>query len=161
MIEFEPDTGAAQPGLTTLARLEENYGLMLPEAYVSLLRQSNGGVPTRPCFMLEGHERLIERFLCILDDPQSDDEHGMYDARVVWTQVSERLTADPDEVGASVLPIAALFAGDLLCLDFREDPVDPAVVVWEHEQSPDFHPHFIRAADTLPAFLQMLQPGSD
>lgn len=157
MIEFAPDSGAPQPSLYTLSKLEEDLGILLPEEYVALIRRSNGGVPVRNVFRVGGQERLIERFLCILDDPESDERHGAYDVGVVWSQISERLLDDPDLVGTNVLPIAALFAGDMLCLDFREDPAAPAVVVWDHEQSEEFRPHFTPVADSLTGFLQLLQ----
>ena len=156
MIEFEPDTGAPQPGLPRLAWLEEVLGIMLPKEYVALIRQSNGGVPIQKCFLADGHERLIERFLCILEKPADDEQHGDYDVNIVWSQVGERLVDDGDMIGTNVLPIAALFAGDLVCLDFREDPVDPAVVVWEHERSDFLQPHLTPVATSLSAFLEML-----
>ncbi|MGD8451922.1 MAG: SMI1/KNR4 family protein [Phycisphaerae bacterium] len=158
MIDFKPDTSAPPPGLRTLAQLEEDLGLMLPEEYVALLRQSNGGVPVCGCFECDGQERLVERFLCILDTPEEDEAHGPYDVSVVWSQVGERLVDDPALVGTNVLPIAALSAGDLVCLDFREDPATPAVVVWDHEQSAELHPRLVRVADSLLDFLRMLRP---
>ena len=98
---------------------------------------------------------MIDRMLCLLPEPE-DDVNGCYDITVVLTQVDTRLTDNEDLVGAEVIPIAELFAGDLLCLDLRERPECAPVVVWDHEMSEDFHPVFTKVADSLAEFEQML-----
>ncbi|MED4236703.1 hypothetical protein P4689_08980 [Priestia megaterium] len=62
----------------------------------------------------------MERFLCVLEDSESDHINGWYDVEVIIAQIGERLTDNEDSIGIDVIPIAALFAGDFLCLDFRE-----------------------------------------
>ena len=66
------------------------------------------------------NELLIERFLCLLEDSEDDDENGWYDIEVVLSDIDTRLTDDEDLTGINVIPFAVLFAGDFLCLDFRE-----------------------------------------
>lgn len=55
-----------------------------------------------------------------------------------------------------VLPIAVLFAGNFLCLDFRQAPEKPVVTVWDHELSEDFNPVHYKIADSFSEFLDML-----
>ena len=98
---------------------------------------------------------MIERFLCILKNA-SDNQNGWYDISVVESQIGERLTSNEDLIGVEVLPIAALFAGDYLCLDFREKMQIPEVCVWSHEESEDFSPIIYKVADSFSAFLEML-----
>ena len=98
---------------------------------------------------------VIERFLCILKNA-SDNQNGWYDISVVESQIGERLTSNEDLIGVEVLPIAALFAGDYLCLDFREKMQIPEVCVWSHEESEDFSPIIYKVADSFSAFLEML-----
>jgi hypothetical protein len=59
---------------------------------------------------------------------------------VVATQLDARLSVDPDSTGLAVVPIAALFGGDMLVLDFRDAADDPPVGRWDHEASNDFRP---------------------
>ena len=69
------------------------------------------------------NELLIERFLCLLEDPEDDDENGWYDIEVVLSDIDTRLTDDEDLTGINIIPFAVLFAGDFLCLDFRENTI--------------------------------------
>ncbi|HVV99538.1 MAG TPA: SMI1/KNR4 family protein, partial [Planctomycetaceae bacterium] len=97
----------------------------------------------------------IERMLCLLPEP-ADDPNGWYDITVILTQVGTRLTDNEDLIGADVIPIAALFAGDLVCLDLRYSFSCP-VVVWDHEQSDDFQPVFETVADSFTEFASLLR----
>ena len=54
------------------------------------------------------------------------------------------------------LPIAVLFAGDFVCLDFRETE-DPTVVVWYHEESGEFSPVTKTVAQNISEFFGMLK----
>ena len=56
----------------------------------------------------------------MLEDSEDDDENGWYDIEVVLSDIDTRLTDDEDLTGINVIPFAVLFAGDFLCLDFRE-----------------------------------------
>lgn len=59
-------------------------------------------------------------------------------------------------IGVEVLPIAELFAGDYVCLDYREDKENPFICVWSHEESGDFEPVTHKVANTFSEFVQML-----
>lgn len=100
-------------------------------------------------------EYIIEKFLCILDDSESDPINGWYDIEVTITQIGDRLTDNEDLVGMNVVPIAALFLGDFICLDFRETE-EPTVVIWFHEESEEFSPVTQKVATNILEFFELL-----
>ena len=51
-----------------------------------------------------------------------------------------------------------LFAGDMLCLDFRNSEAVPEIVVWDHEQSKDLKPVVEKVANCFAEFLTKLKP---
>lgn len=55
-----------------------------------------------------------------------------------------------------LLPIAALFAGDFLCLDFRDGKEIPSVCVWSHEESDIDEPVAYEVANNFEEFCEML-----
>ncbi len=107
----------------------------------------NGGIPNEKSFECNKHNYAITRFLCILRNVQEDSKGG-YDISVVESQIGERLTDNEDLIGVEVLPIAEVFAGDYLCLDYRADKTEPSICVWSHEESEDFTPITYKVADT-------------
>lgn len=132
---------------------EDNWGVKLPEKFRQILKASNGGVPEKRNFNCGKRARMIERFLCIMDN--TDDDYACYDIDVVLTQVEERIVSNPELVGCEIIPIAALFAGDLLCLDYRESDT-PSVCVWLHEESEEWNPVTEKVADSFSEFMDML-----
>ncbi|WP_026073628.1 SMI1/KNR4 family protein [Acetivibrio cellulolyticus] len=120
------------------------------------LKKSNGAIPETNIFLHDGKEYLIERFLCLLEEPQSDDINGWYDIEVVLSQIDTRLTDNEDLVGANVIPFAALFTGDFVCLDFSNGN-NSSVIVWFHEESDDFNPVTVKVANNLNDFFGMLK----
>ncbi|MGG3283323.1 SMI1/KNR4 family protein [Paenibacillus solani] len=93
--------------------------------------------------------------MCILEDP-TENVFGIFDIDATKSQVGERLIDDEDLIGVALLPVAALFAGDLLCLDFRESRSSPSVCVWDHANSGEFHPVSYCVAKSFKDFLKML-----
>lgn len=65
-------------------------------------------------------------------------------------------TDNEDLIGVEVLPIAELFAGDYVCLDYRKSREKPSICVWSHEESEDFAPVTYKVADTFSEFVEML-----
>lgn len=143
-----------RPDEERISRLEESWGVKLPEEYRKSLIEDNGGVPSKKNFKVGNRLRMIERFLCIKEKNTSDD-YAYYDINVVITQVEERLASDPDQNGDELIPIADLFAGDLLCLDYRESS-SPSIVIWLHEESIEWEPVTEKVADTFSEFIDML-----
>lgn len=128
------------PGAAAIASLERYCGNRLPEDFRAFLAHGNGGRPVRQHLPVAGADRVIERFLPLMDDPGMDPLHGQYDISVVETQIGERLADDPDRPGCRLIPFAVLFGGDFLCFDYRRDPAHPCVVIWDHERSEEFSP---------------------
>ena len=149
----EPAPAAAPPSAEHIAWFEQAYRVSLPRSFRELLTTCNGGVPTTPVFDTGDHERLIERFLCLVDDP-NEEPLGDYDITIVITDINDRL-GDADEIGTSLVPFAALFAGDFACLDYRGGRDEPAVGVWDHERSLEFQPFVVPVADSLEAFADL------
>jgi len=56
-----------------------------------------------------------------------------------------------------LIPVGFLFAGDLLCLDFRKDETKPEMCVWYHEESKDFAPSTEKVANSFTDFLSILK----
>lgn len=129
------------PSKDCILSFEKYCRATLPPDFVEFLQYGNGGQPKKSVIPYKNGNLVIERFLPLMDEPDSDELNGQYDMSVVETQIGERLTDDPDLIGCKIIPFAALFAGDFLCFDYREDEKNPRVVVWDHEQSEEFSPY--------------------
>lgn len=81
---------------------------------------------------------------------------GMYDIDVVMTQIEERLYSNPDSVHIELLPIAALFGGDFICLNFVEQISVPKVCVWYADTSSEWEPSVELVADNFESFVDSL-----
>lgn len=144
------------PNDELIESFEEYCEIKLPTDFIDFLKKYNGSIPITNVFLHEKNELLIERFLCLLEDPEDDDENGWYDIEVVLSDIDTRLTDDEDLTGVNVIPFAVLFAGDFLCLDFSEKEI-PSVVVWYHEESGELNPVTSEVADNFSNFLSMLK----
>ena len=139
-----------------LAEKERKWRLVLPADYRNFVVKYNGGIPNEKTFECNKHCYAVTRFLCILKNFQ-DTQNGWYDISVVASQIGERLTDNEDLIGEEVLPIAELFAGDYVCLDYRQNKEEPSVCVWDHEASGECAPVTYHVADTFPEFIAMLR----
>jgi SMI1-KNR4 cell-wall len=147
----------APPSRQYILQSQRNLNVIYPIDYLAFLTQDNGGVPINRCFDTAQNAKVIDRFLPQMDDPNSDD-NGYYDVGVVRSQIFDRLSDDPDQIGAKLVPIVALEFGDMVCLDFRKSPKAPTIVVWDHEQSEEFKPVTEKVADSFTEFLSKLRP---
>lgn len=136
-------------------KYEGFWKLKLPEGFISFIKSYNGVVVEGAEFKGSNRKYMIERFLCMVDDIENNPM-GIYDIDVVFSQIGERLTENEDLLGAEVLPIANVFAGDFICLDFRESKYEPTVCVWDHEESEVFEPVTYKISDSFSDFLDML-----
>lgn len=143
------------PSEERIESFEEYCGITLPNDFKWLIKKYNGAVPLSNTFSYDGTEYIIERFLCLLKEPELDAINGWYDIEVVLSQIDTRLTDDEDLVGANIIPFALLFAGDYVCLDLR-DPKNPSVLIWFHEKSDELHPVTVKVASNIIRFLDML-----
>src|SRR5690625_317585 len=144
------------PSAELIKKHESFWRLKLPDTFLDFIKLYHGVEVEGATFVCENRSYVIERFLCILDDIENNPQ-GIYDIDVVISQIEERLTDNEDLLGAEVLPIASLFAGDFVCLDFRENKESPSVCVWSHEESGEFEPLFYKIVDNFTEFLEILQ----
>jgi len=144
------------PGVSHRTAQGKAYHIELPGVYKQFLKTHNGAKPVTNTFRLREREYLVERFLCLLDEPKENAAFGWYDLTSVLTQLDSRLIDDEDPVGMNVIPIAALYAGDFVCLDYRTGR-KPCVVIWFHEESDEFAPVTEKAADDIGEFFDMLE----
>ena len=115
------------------------------------------GVPITNELPFRNNVFVVERFLGFVKDYKNSDL-GCYDIAVALTQLDLRLTDKPELVGDELIPIAVLFAGNFVCLDFRnEAAAEPEVCIWYHEESEEFAPVTRKVADTFEEFLAMLE----
>lgn len=142
---------------------EEDFEVRFPRDYITFIKQCNGCIPIDCTFVCGGHEYLIERFLCMLDDDMLNEiDEGRYDIAVVTADIGDRLVEDEDSTGLALVPIADLFAGELVCLDFRKDMDHPEVCIWFHEESEYSSPSTQKVANSFTEFLSMLkEPEED
>lgn len=143
------------PSTELLSEKEKKWRLVLPVDYKEFIVNYNGGIPNEKTFKCNKHNYAITRFLCILKNIR-ETQHGWYDISVVESQTGERLTDNEDLIGIEVLPIAELFAGDYVCLDYRKNKEKPCICVWSHEESGEFEPVTYKVADTFTDFVAML-----
>lgn len=123
-----------------------------PDSYIRHLKRSHGGIPERRCFQTPGGtSHVVERFLNFLGKDVKNDL-TQYSVPCTWSAIEDRL-------GPSLMPIVELFAGDKLCLDFRQAP-EPEIVIWYHELSSRDQPATEFVAQDFNAFLVMLQDES-
>ncbi|PEP60482.1 SMI1/KNR4 family protein [Bacillus pseudomycoides] len=145
------------PSENLICKKEEDWRVELPLDYKNFIKLYNGGLPEKNSFIRKNHSYAVIRFLCILETPEHI-ENGMFDIDATWSQLDERLTDDGDLLGVALLPIAVLFADDVLCLDFRESRNSPTVCVWDrdHENSAELEPVVYYVTNTFQQFLDML-----
>lgn len=145
--------------LPTDALLQERevaWKVQLPDDYKNFIMRKNGFLPSKNLFSLKNRSFLIERFLCVLENSK-DNPLGAYDIDVVMSQLDERLFVHEDIFGFELVPIAALFGGDFLCLNYIEDPAHPSMCIWYHEESYELDPAIEFVANNFTEFLDMLQ----
>ncbi len=112
---------------------EEANEIRLPSAVIEFLKTYTSDKNKNKTW--EASDRVIERFLT-LDD---SDDVDVYEMNHVLSMVFDRITAEGDSYKMPIIPIGALFGGDLLCLDFRKSD-SPSIVVWDHEASDTWSP---------------------
>lgn len=141
-----------------LDSLEMFFNINLPISYREFILEFNGASPEEAIIRINSEERVLERFLIVSEDEKLDNGLMQYEIKVVMAQIEERLTDNEDLVGAETLPFAYLFGGDFLCLDFKEDAINPKVV-WDHNESDELSPVFYKAFDNFQELLDAMSFG--
>lgn len=144
--------------LPTDALLQERevaWKVQLPDDYKEFIKKENGLLPSKRYFHVGNNEKVVERFLCVLENSKNNPL-SMYDIDVVMSQLDERLFAHEDILGFELIPIAALFGGDFVCLNYVEDSKNPSICIWYHEESYELEPAVEFVASNFTEFLEML-----
>ena len=139
-----------------LLEREVVWRVKLPDDYKEFIKKENGVIPSKRYFHFEHNEKVIDRFLAILAISGEKTEED-YDIGVVSTQLEGRIVFDEDNVGMQLIPIAALYGGDFLCLNYVEDSENPNISIWCHEESYELEPAIEFLANNFTEFLAMLQ----
>lgn len=103
-MDIKSDSSFQPPSSNRIEWFEKAYRVSLPADYVEFLHIGNGGVPVQKCFMDSNRERMLESFLCLIDNPLDDSENGWRDITVVITQLDDRLIDDESLIGINVFP---------------------------------------------------------
>lgn len=156
MLQVKNDSILPIPTDELIADVEKYYRIIFPKEYIDFIKKYNGAKPITDTFIVDKHEYVIERFMCLLGDLVDDYEEGWADIEVIITEIGARLSDDGNRIGKKLIPIAALFAGDYVCLDFRNSEEEPEVCIWYHEESEDFAPKTRKIANNFNEFLDML-----
>ena len=134
---------------------EVAWRVKLPDDYKEFIKKENGLIPSKRYFHFGNNEKVIDCFLAILAI-SGDKEEEAYDIGVVSTQLEGRIVFDEDYVGMQLIPIAALYGGDFLCLNYVEDAENPSICIWYHEESYELEPAVEFMANSFTEFLAML-----
>ena len=141
-----------------LQEREVAWRVKLPDDYKEFIKSENGLIPSKRYFHFGDNEKVIDRFLAILAISGEKLEE-VYDIGVVSTQLEGRIVFDEDYVGMQLIPIAALFGGDFVCLNYVKDSENPSICIWYHEESYELEPAVEFVANNFAEFLDMLQDG--
>lgn len=144
--------------LPTEALLHEReiaWRVKLPDDYKEFIKSENGLIPSKRYFHFGNNEKVIDCFLAILAISGEKPEE-VYDIGVVSTQLEGRIVFDEDYVGMQLIPIAALFGGDFVCLNYIDNSDNPNICIWYHEESYELEPAVEFVANNFTEFLAML-----
>ena len=157
LLKHDVEKGIIYP-LPTDALLQERevaWKVRLPEDYKEFIKNENGLIPSKRYFHFGNNEKVIEHFLAILAISGEKAEEA-YDIGVVSTQLEGRIVFDEDYVGMQLIPIATLFGGDFVCLNYIEDAENPSICIWYHEESYELEPAIEFVSNNFTEFLAML-----
>lgn len=155
MATFPPESILPPPAVDRLKRFENYYGLKFPKSYIDFLNTLNATELLDKEIHTAAGDFLIHRFLTFVSDLKSDPD-GWADVSVVATQLDWGLGESGTLRGLDLVPIAFLFAGNYLVLDYRTDSIEPSVSYWDHEQSEEDSPYTEPVASSFASFLELL-----
>ena len=153
--DVEQEIISPMPTDALLQEREVAWKVRLPDDYKEFIKKENGLIPPKRYFHFGNNEKVIDRFLAILAISGEKAEEA-YDIGVVSTQLEGRIVFDKDYVGMQLIPIVALFGGDFVCLNYIEDPENPSICIWYHEESYELELAIEFLANNFTEFLAML-----
>lgn len=113
------------PTEAEIAAFEKNFGVVISQAYLDLLRFSNGGHPGLDCYDPNGRDDessfAVNKFFHL--DSDRDAFNNLWRETEVWRPY----------IGHAALPIAGDGGGNILFLDLSMS-AQPVKVCWHDEQ---------------------------
>lgn len=137
---------------SVISEHEQILGVKFPPDFRAVIKLCPGGQPVeRSDFNLQhpgagNVESCLGALLTL--GPADDDVDGILD--------TARSLHDTHGLSRQIIPFATDGMGDYMCLDFRRDPLTPAIVYWSHETRID--DAIAHLADSFDEFLAMLAP---
>lgn len=158
MTQLEQAIISPLPTDALLQERETAWKIKLPDDYKTFIKSKNGVIPTKRYFHFGNNNKVVERFLCVLEYAK-DNPLGMYEIDVVMSQLDERLFVHENILGFELIPIAAFYGGDFLCLNYIKGPDNPSICIWYHEESYELEPSVEFVDNNFTEFLDLLQDG--
>lgn len=119
-------------------KVGEQLGVDLPESYVKIASQFNGGCPDDDIFDAPGRPECVFDYLLSIPDG-----------------LSEFIEDTEDRMPKSILPFATDPFGNAICFDYRQKGV-PKIVFWDHEAKPKDTGALLPLSDNFGAFVDSL-----
>lgn len=129
--------------LQDIAKVEQEWGVSLPDDYKSLAVTHQGMAPT-PSVLDIGRGNTV---VCELLTLSFDEEHWASSMLDVYPSIQ-------DYIPRGIYPFAATGAGDFICFDYRSDRNAPKVVFYFTEEAGEQAIRWV--ADSFSDFLSKL-----
>lgn len=122
--------------------LSKEFMIILPEDYLSIVREYDGGRPSAEEFNdKEGDEKAFGNLLRVSDSSVIEE----------YICILDRLP------NLRLIPFADTPGGDNICFDYRGRFYDPKIVYWDHERAhEDVSQGITEVANSFSEFLKLL-----
>lgn len=143
----------------SIEKVEKEWGITFPEAYVECVMKGNGGLPK-----MNGNDCV---FTYIKEGEEEEDIFyylHRYDVDSKTRHILERYESIQDRLPDKVYPFADTIVGYNLCFDYRQSTEEPRVVLWHYKvdwfaEKPEDALFFV--ADSFDSFLSSLTEFED
>lgn len=143
----------SQPKEEEVLFIEKHIGIKLPQSYIALMLQHNGG-------------NVVNSNFIYLDKYNKDIEIGSIGTmlHLTWNEypydsVWGLYSNPPEFFPKGLIPFADDGGGNLTCFDYRKTKKEPPIVFWVHDEPEGEDIHFI--ADSFEEFINMLHKCED
>ena len=118
--------------------IERQFGVRFPADYLAVARAHQGAAPRPAGFDVEDFGRTAVQYLLHFEE------------KPPFSNIASRWEMAQDGLAEKVVPFAEEIGGDLVCLDFRENPDAPTVAFWSVDTGE------VTIADSFTDFLTKL-----
>ncbi len=142
MVEWVDDLIRNPPAASdsAVSQAEQALGVRFPPDFLAVARVRQGARPEPSRLQLaDGSGTAVEHLLHFESSPGHSN-------------IAARRFAVEDVMEPQVIPFAEASGGDLFCFDYREDPQQPKVVYWVHDDDVPLIP----VANSFDAFTTKL-----